>query len=155
MTSVSSSKLAGLTSTISKHGSKAIAISSRHKSRGTSKCTLRTEGFICNFEIPQVDTKIVRGDKCFTVAVNRYAVNVISVRVGIYSFGGGLRLCRHVLCFGDCENGRAARASNLTVRCAVSVKRCGGCDVLRAGGRCLDVLFDLFVVHFPKLYRFI
>jgi len=47
------------------------------------------EALVLDVEIPQVDPQVVTADKRFTIAVDRYAVDVIGVRicVGLPGYG--------------------------------------------------------------------
>lgn len=47
------------------------------------------EALILNVEIPKIDTEVVTADKGLTIAVDRDAVDVVCVRVGVHSPGYG------------------------------------------------------------------
>ena len=41
------------------------------------------EALVLDVEVPQIDTQIITANEGFSVAVDRYAVDVISMRIGI------------------------------------------------------------------------
>lgn len=48
------------------------------------------EALVLDVEVPHVDAEVIAADKSLSIAINRYAVNMICVGIGIYTarYGG-------------------------------------------------------------------
>lgn len=114
------------------------------------------EALVLNIEIPEVDTQIVTADEGFTIAVYRYAVDVICVSVRISSSGDGgnngvmvrkarqLQIRRVPELLGCRESSKAA---------AATAYRTSGCYIM--GKVVLSHHFKRLFENFPQLDRLI
>lgn len=66
------------------------------------------EALILNVEVPQVDAQIITTDVCLAIAVDRNAINVVSVGVGVHAARYGSDDCVVVCHAGEGEVGGAA-----------------------------------------------
>ncbi len=80
MTSVSSSILTGLMSTMS---SSRLAHLLYKSVRGSSS-SIRTEALVADIEVPEVDPKVISRYVSFTIRVDRYRVDMVSVGVRVH-----------------------------------------------------------------------
>jgi len=66
------------------------------------------EALILNVEVPQVDAQVITADVCFAIAVDRNAIDVVSVGVGIHATRHGGDDCVVVCHAREAEVGGAA-----------------------------------------------
>lgn len=89
------------------------------------------EALILNVEVPQVDAQVVTADECLAIAVDRDAVDVIGVGIGVYPSWNGCNDCVVVCHAWEVEVGGGAKVLGRSDRASsIGISRAGRGQVL-------------------------